>query len=102
MLSVSRLVIPNWVETPPVVYLNNLTSTAKFPLPFIEKCVTHAQFPEGMLVKFGTPESVAKVAIFVKVEPATDKVTVCSAPPVPIGDHCLYVGVPKAELVFKD
>lgn len=34
--------------------------------------------------------------------PAMLAVTVCSAAPVPIGDHCLYVGVPKALLVFND
>jgi len=102
MFSVSRLVIPNCVETPPVVYLYNLTSTARFPFPFIDKCVTQAQFPEGMLVILGTPESVAKVAILVKVEPGTLVTTVCSAVPVPIGDHCLYVGVPKALFVFTD
>ena len=34
--------------------------------------------------------------------PATLAVTVCWGAPVPIGDHCLYVGVPKALLVFND
>jgi len=46
-------------------------STAKFPLPLIAKCVTQAQFPAGMLVKLGTPLSVANVANKVLVEPAT-------------------------------
>jgi hypothetical protein len=40
-----------------------LTATSAFVS--IEKCVTQAQFPAGILVKFGTPESVAKVAISV-------------------------------------
>ena len=77
-------------------------STATVAFVLIEKCVTQAQFPAGILVKFGTPESVAKVAINVLV--VADKVvtTVCSAPPVAVGDHCLYVGVPKAVLVFTD
>jgi hypothetical protein len=68
----------------------------------IEKCVTQAQSPEGIFVIPGTFESVAYVAKRVLVEPAILAVTVCSAVPVPIGDHCLYVGLPKAELVFND
>lgn len=68
----------------------------------IEKCVTHDQRPEGMLVIPGTLESVAYVAIKVLVLPGTLVTTVCSAPPVPTGDHCLYVGVPIALLVFND
>jgi|688.fasta_scaffold354790_2 hypothetical protein len=40
-------------------------SIATFAFVSIEKCVTQAQFPAGILVKFGTPESVAKVAISV-------------------------------------
>ena len=42
-----------------------------------------------MLVIPGTPESVAKVAIRVRVLPATESVTVCSVPPLALGDHCL-------------
>jgi hypothetical protein len=45
---------------------------------------------------------VAYVAISVLVLPATLVTTVCSAPPVGIPDHCLYVGVPIALLVFTD
>jgi hypothetical protein len=71
-------------------------------LALIEKCVTQAQSPEGILVIPGTFESVAYVANRVLVEPAILVVTVCSAVPVPIGDHCLYVGVPNALLVFND
>lgn len=77
-------------------------STAKFVLLFIEKCVTQAQFPAGIFVKLGTPESVANVANKVLAEPVTVCVTVTSPVVVPIGDHCLYVGLPKAEFVFKD
>ena len=102
MFSVSRFVVPNSVETPPVVYLYNSTSTDKFPLPFIEKCVTQAHNPDGILIMLGVPESVAYVAISVLVLPVTDNVTVCSVPPVPFGDHCLYVGVPNAVFVFAD
>lgn len=71
-------------------------------LAFIEKCVTHAQSPEGILITPGTLESVAYVANRVLVLGAMLVVTVCSAPPVPTGDHCLYVGVPNALLVFTD
>ena len=55
-----------------------------------------------MIVKFGTPVSVANVAINVLVFTATFVTTVCSAPTTAVGDHCLYVGVPKAEFVFID
>jgi hypothetical protein len=34
--------------------------------------------------------------------PAIEVVMVCSAAPVGVGDHCLYVGEPKAESVFSD
>jgi hypothetical protein len=71
-------------------------------LALIEKCVTQAQRPEGILVIFGTFEFVAYVAKRVLVLPATLAVTVCSAVPVPTGDHCLYVGVPNALFVFND
>ncbi len=50
----------------------------------------------------GTPESVANVAIRVLVLPATFIVVVCSVPPLAFGDHCLYVGVPKALFVLAD
>jgi hypothetical protein len=71
-------------------------------LLFIAKCVTQAQFPAGIFVKLGTPLSVAYVANKVLVEPDTVLVTVTSPVVVPIGDHCLYVGVPNALFVFKD
>jgi len=87
--SVSIFVVPNKVDTPPTVYLYNSTSTAKFPFEAISKWVTQAHKPEGMLVMFGTPLSVANVAINVLVLPATDKVTVCWVPPLAFGDHCL-------------
>jgi len=77
-------------------------SIAKFVLLSIEKCVTQAQFPAGIFVKLGTPLSVAYVANKVLVEPVTVFVTVCSPVIVPIGDHCLYVGEPKAVFVFSD
>ena len=50
----------------------------------------------------GTPESVANVAIRVLVLPATLIVVVCSVPPLALGDHCLYVGVPNALFVLAD
>ena len=71
-------------------------------LASIEKCVTQAQSPEGRLITPGLFESVAYVANRVLVFPATLVVTVCSAPPVGEPDHCLYVGVPIALLVFTD
>lgn len=72
-------------------------------LASIEKCVTQDQSPEGKLVTPGTFESVAYVANRVLVlPPAILVVTVCSAPPVGVPDHCLYVGVPIALLVFND
>ena len=77
-------------------------STAKFLLVFIEKCVTQAQFPAGILVKLGTPLSVANVAIRVLVLALNVLTIVVSPVVVPIGDHCLYVGVPNALFVFKD
>ena len=100
--SVSRFVVPKRVETPPVVYLYNSMSTAKLTFVSIEKCVTQAQLPAGILAILGTPESVAKVAINVLVFTATFVTTVCSAPTTAVGDHCLYVGLPKAVSVFKD
>jgi hypothetical protein len=72
-------------------------------LASIEKCVTQDQSPEGKFVTPGTFESVANVANRVLVlPPAILVVTVCSAPPVGAPDHCLYVGVPIALLVFTD
>lgn len=64
---------------------------------------TKAQFPEGILVMLGTPESVEKVASLVSVLGATpDATTVTSPVFVPFGDHCLYVGVPYAVFVLID
>ena len=77
-------------------------STAKFLFVSIEKCVTQAQLPAGIFVRFGTPLSVANVAINVLVFTATFVTTVCCAPTTAVGDHCLYVGVPKAVFVFSD
>ena len=72
-------------------------------LASIEKCVTQDHRPEGNCVTPGTFESVAYVANRVLVlPPAILVVTVCSAPPVGVPDHCLYVGVPIALLVFTD
>ena len=60
------------------------------------------QFPLGINSTFGTPVSVAKVWT-VPVELAEIfAVTVCCAPPVGIGLHSLYVGVPKALFVLTD
>ena len=50
----------------------------------------------------GTPESVANVAINVLVLTDALIVTVCSAPPLALGDHCLYVGVPNALFVLAE
>jgi hypothetical protein len=101
-VSVSKFVVPSSVEAPPVVYLYNSISTAKVPLEFISKCVVQAHNPAGMFVTPGTPLSVANVANSVLVLPAILVVIVCSAPPVAVGLHCLYVGVPKALFVFTD
>lgn len=102
-VSVSTLVVPSRTTFPPVEsHLYSSTSTASVPLLSIAKCVTHAQLPDGRLVTPGTFESVAKVAISVLVLPAIELVTVCCEPPLPVGDHCLYVGVPIAVLVFAD
>jgi hypothetical protein len=85
----SMLVVPRRVETPPVVYLYNSTSTFIVSLAFIEKCATQAQRPEGILIMLGTPESVAKVANKVLVFPAMLVVSVTSPVIVAFGDHCL-------------
>ena len=77
-------------------------STATVTFVSIEKCVTHAQFPAGILVILGTPLSVAYVAIRVLVLAVSVLTTVVCPVPVAVGDHCLYVGEPKAELVLTD
>ena len=64
-------------------------STAKFTLVFIEKCVTHAQFPAGILVILGTPLSVAYVAIRVLVLALSVLTTVVCPVTVAVGDHSL-------------
>ena len=58
--------------------------------------------PEGIFVTFGTPESVAKVAINCIVAEGTATVTDCSAPLTALGDNSLYVGVPNAVSVLLD
>ena len=68
----------------------------------MEKWVTHAHNPEGILITPGTLESVAYVANRVLVFPGILVVIVCSAAPVGTGDHCLYVGLPKALFVLSD
>jgi hypothetical protein len=50
----------------------------------------------------GTLLSVAKVCTVAVELPATFAVTVCWVPPVGVELNCLYVGVPKALLVFAD
>ena len=100
--SVSRFVVPNRVDIPPVVYLYNSTSTDNASLVSILMCVTNENNPEGIFVTFGTPESVANVAINCLVAVATVTVTVCSAPLTALGDSSLYVGVPNAESVLFD
>jgi hypothetical protein len=71
------------------VYLYNSTSTATFLFVSIEKCVTKAQRPASIFVVFGTPLSVAKVAINVLVSATTFVTTVCSALPVAVDENCL-------------
>jgi len=65
-------------------------------------CVMNENNPEGILVVFGTPESVANVAINCLVADGTDTVTDCSAPLIALGDSSLYVVDPNAEFVFCD
>ena len=77
-------------------------STANVTFVLIEKCVTHAQFPAGILVILGTPLSVAYVAIRVLVLALSVLTTVVCPVTVDVGDHCLYVGEPKAVFVFSD
>ena len=77
-------------------------STATVAFVLIEKCVTHAQFPAGILVILGTPLSVAYVAIRVLVLALSVLTTVVCPVTVAVGDHCLYVGEPKAVFVFSD
>ena len=77
-------------------------STATVTFVLIEKCVTHAQFPAGILVILGTPLSVANVAIRVLVLALSVLTTVVCPVTVAVGDHCLYVGEPKAVFVFSD
>ena len=51
---------------------------------------------------FGTPESVANVAINCLVADGTVTVTDCSALLIALGDNSLYVGVPNAVSVLLD
>lgn len=67
-----------------------------------EICVTHAQLPDGRLIALGLPESIAYVPIATLFPPDMLVVVVCSPVVVGVVDHCLYVGVPKAELVFRE
>lgn len=60
------------------------------------------QFPAGIDVRPGTPLSVAKVATTTVAFAAIVVVTLCSAAPEGVGDHCLYVGVPNALLVLRE
>lgn len=66
------------------------------------KCVVNPQLPACSNVSLGTPVSVANVSIIVGVLAAIVTDTLCCAADVGVGLHCLYVGVPKALLVFKD
>jgi hypothetical protein len=65
-------------------------------------CITNAQLPEGIKSAFGTPLSVAYAAIVAVEFNGTVVVTVVCELPLGVGDHCLYVGVPKAEFVLVD
>jgi hypothetical protein len=95
-------VVPNNVETPPIVYLYKRTSTSHVELALDKKCNVQAQLPASNIVAPGTPLSVAKVAIVPPTEAANVILVVCCAAPDAIGLHCLYVGVPNALLVLVD
>ena len=67
-----------------------------------KKCNIKVQLPAGIEETPGTPLSVAKVAIIPLVFAPSVIEAVCVVVDVGVGDNCLYVGLPKAELVFKD
>jgi hypothetical protein len=95
-------VVPNNVETPPIVYLYKRTSTSQVELTLDKKCNVQAQLPASNIVAPGTPLSVANVAIIPPAEAPNVILVVCCAAPDAIGLHCLYVGVPNALLVLVD
>ena len=66
------------------------------------QCNVNDQFPAGKNSAFGTPVSVANVAKVDVVFAATFVVDVFCAFALGEGLHCLYVGVPNAELVLVD
>lgn len=67
-----------------------------------DRCTVKPQLPASNTVTPGTPESVANAAICVGVLEFIVTVVVCCAAAVAVGLHSLYVGVPKALLVFTD
>jgi len=95
-------VVPNNVETPPIVYLYKRTSKSHVELALDKKCNVQAQLPPFNEVMFGTPLSVAKVATVPLAEAPNVILVVCCAAPDGLGLHCLYVGVPKAVFVLLD
>jgi len=60
------------------------------------------QLPAGNDVTPGTPLSVANVVIAPDAPDPNVRVVVCCAAPVALGESCLYVGEPNAELVLLD
>jgi hypothetical protein len=95
-------VVPNNVETPPIVYLYKRTSTSHVELALDKKCNVQAQLPASNTVAPGIPLSVANVATMPAAEAPNVILAVCCAAPDEIGLHSLYVGVPKALFVLVD
>lgn len=55
-------VVPNNVETPPILYLYKFTSISQVELALDKKCSVQAQLPASNIVAFGIPLSVANVS----------------------------------------
>ena len=102
IVETTLFVVPNNVETPPIVYLYKRTSTSHVELALDKKCNVQAQLPACNVVTPGTPLSVAKVATVPLAEAANVIDAVCCAALVAIGLHSLYVGVPNALSVLLD
>ena len=90
------------VEVPPVVYLYNATSIFQLLFTLAMKCIVNPQIPAGIEVKFGTPLSVAKLAIVPLAPLANVIAVVCVAAAVESGLSCFLVGVPNAVFVLVD
>jgi hypothetical protein len=94
--------VPINVDTAPVVYLYNETTIFQFDEAPAKKCMINAKLPAGIVVTPGTPLSVANAAICPLAPDPRDSVVVWVVVDVGVVESCLYVGEPKAELVFKD